>query len=207
MGTLHDAEASLDHQPRVVRPAPTVDLTAAEHAAADFLRALGQSVDTEGMRETPRRMTDAYLELLSAEPFDFTTFPNTELYDELVLVEDIPVRSVCEHHMLPFVGVAHVGYLPADRILGLSNLARVVDLYSHRTQTQERLTKQVAEHLQAQLSPRGVGVVVEAEHTCMSLRGVRAVGARTVTSALFGSLREDPASRAEFLSLTRKKVQ
>jgi len=118
-------------------------------------------------------------------------------------VHGIPVRSLCEHHMLPFVGVAHVGYLPGDRILGLSKFARVVDFFSHRAQTQERLTKQIAEHLRQQLEPRGVGVVVEAEHSCMSVRGVRAVGARTVTSTLFGALRDNPASRAEFLSLTR----
>jgi GTP cyclohydrolase I len=105
--------------------------------------------------------------------------------------------------MLPFVGVAHIGYLPADRILGLSKFARVVDFFSHRTQTQERLTKQIAEHLQEHLAPRGVGVVVEAEHTCMTLRGVRAHGTRTVTSALFGALRENASSRAEFLALAR----
>jgi GTP cyclohydrolase I len=149
-------------------------------------------------------MVQAYAEMLDVGAFDLTTFPNTEAYDELVLVEDIPVRSVCEHHMLPFVGVAHIGYLPDARILGLSKFARVVDFFSHRAQTQERLTKQIAEHLQEQLSPRGVGVVIEAEHTCMSLRGVRAVGARTITSALFGTLRENPSTRAEFLSLTRR---
>jgi GTP cyclohydrolase I len=148
-------------------------------------------------------MAAAYAEMLTVEAFDFTTFPNSEAYDELVLVEDIPVRSLCEHHMLPFVGVAHVGYLPDDRVLGLSKLARVVDLYGRRPQTQERLTKQVAEHLQRDLRPRGVGVVVEAEHTCMTLRGVRAPGARTVTSALLGTLREDASARAEFLALTR----
>jgi GTP cyclohydrolase IA len=120
-----------------------------------------------------------------------------------VLVEDIPVRSLCEHHMLPFTGVAHVGYLPGDRILGLSKLARLVGFFAARTQTQERLTKQVADHLQVHLAPRGVGVVVEAEHTCMSLRGVRATGTRTVTSAMLGTLRTDPASRAEFLALAR----
>ena len=182
--------------------AAPIDLGAAEKAAADLLAALGFPVDTDDMVETPRRMAQAYAEMLTTEPFGFTTFANREGYDELVLVQDIPVRSLCEHHMLPFVGVAHIGYLPADRILGLSKFARVVDNFSHRAQTQERLTKQIAEHLQDQLSPRGVGVVVEAEHTCMSLRGVRAVGSRTVTSALFGALRENPSSRAEFLSLT-----
>jgi GTP cyclohydrolase I len=192
-------------RPRVSRESPPVDLEAAEEAAADLLRALGQPIDGDHMTETPRRMALAYAELLAPEPFDFTTFPNDEDYDELVLVQDVPVRSLCEHHMLPFVGVAHVGYLPADRILGLSKLARVVDFHSRGAQTQERLTKQVADHLLEHLAPRGVGVVIEAEHTCMSLRGVRAVGARTVTSALLGTLRDDPSSRAEFLALTRRQ--
>jgi GTP cyclohydrolase I len=156
------------------------------------------------MADTPRRLASAYAQMLSPEPFELTTFPNTEEYDELVVVEDIPVRSVCEHHMLPFTGVAHIGYLPGDRILGLSKFARLVEFLSSRTQTQERLTKQIAEHLQQHLAPRGVGVVVEAEHSCMTLRGVRAPGTRTVTSALLGSLRSDPSSRAEFLSLTRR---
>lgn len=190
-------------RPRVVHDAPPVDLVAAEEAATRLLVALGQPVDSPDMAETPRRMAHAYAEMLTVGEFDFTTFPNTEQYDELVLVHGIPVTSVCEHHMLPFVGVAHVGYLPGDRILGLSKFARVVEFYSHRSQTQERLTKQVAEHLQEHLAPRGVGVVVEAEHSCMSVRGVRAGGTRTVTSALFGALRDNPSSRAEFLSLTR----
>ncbi len=188
----------------VIPEVPPIDLVAAELAAADLLRALGQPIGSPGMSETPRRMVHAYAEMLTAGSFDFTTFANAEGYDELVVVEDIPVRSMCEHHMLPFVGVAHVGYLPADRILGLSKFARLVEFYGHRAQTQERLTQQVAEHLERQLAPRGVGVVIEAEHTCMSLRGVRAAGTRTVTSALLGTLRTDPSSRAEFLALTRR---
>jgi GTP cyclohydrolase I len=194
-------------RPRVAHEGAAVDLAAAVQAAADLLTALGLRIDDPGMADTPRRMAKAYAEMLTVRGFELTTFPNTEAYDELVLVQDIPVRSVCEHHMLPFVGVAHVGYLPDERILGLSKFARVVDFFSHRPQTQERLTKQIAEHLEDQLSPRGVGVVVEAEHTCMSLRGVRAVGARTVTSALFGTLRDNPSSRAEFLALTRRGPQ
>ncbi|WP_225753545.1 GTP cyclohydrolase I [Actinotalea sp. Marseille-Q4924] len=190
-------------RPRLVPQVAVVDLAAAEAAAAALLRALGQSLDSPHLTETPRRMAAAYAELLTAEPFDFTTFPNDGGYDELVLVRDIPVTSVCEHHMLPFTGVAHIGYLPGERVLGLSKFARLVEVVSHRAQTQERLTTQVADHLQQQLAPRGVGVVVEAEHSCMSLRGARAVGARTVTSALLGTLRSDPASRAEFLSLVR----
>jgi GTP cyclohydrolase I len=206
LGVPADTGANLlAWRPRVAHEAAPVDLAAAEQAAADLLSALGLPIGGVEMAETPRRMVQAYAEMLDVGAFDLTTFPNTEGYDELVLVEDIPVRSVCEHHMLPFVGVAHIGYLPDARILGLSKFARVVDFFSHRAQTQERLTKQIAEHLQEQLSPRGVGVVIEAEHTCMSLRGVRAVGARTVTSALFGTLRENPSSRAEFLSLTRRR--
>ncbi|MFF4472212.1 GTP cyclohydrolase I FolE [Streptomyces sp. NPDC001599] len=178
------------------------DLEAAERAAREFLRALGVVVDSEGTRDTPGRIARGYAELLNARPFRMTTFPNDEGYDELVLARDIPLRSVCQHHMLPFVGVAHVGYLPGARILGLSKLARVVEHYACRPQVQERLTKQVADHLAEQLRPRGVGVVVEAEHTCMTLRGVRATGSRTVTSTLLGTLREDAASRQEFLALT-----
>jgi GTP cyclohydrolase I len=198
-------EARLDRwRPRVSHPQEEVDLGAAERAAADLLAALGLPIDSDAMAETPRRMAHAFAEMLRAPAFDFTTFDNTEKYDELVLVEDIPVHSLCEHHMLPFNGVAHVGYLPGERILGLSKFARIVDFFARRAQTQERLTKQVAEHLESQLSPRGVGVVIEAEHTCMSLRGAKADGTRTITSALFGQLRDDPATRAEFLGLTRK---
>jgi len=201
------ADALARWRPRVSHEQEPVNLAAAEKAATDLLSALGLPIDTDEMAETPRRMAHAYAEMLAVPSFDFTTFANTEGYDELVLVENIPVRSLCEHHMLPFFGVAHVGYLPGERILGLSKFARVVDFFAQRPQTQERLTKQIAEHLQQQLDPRGVGVVIEAEHTCMSLRGVRAVGARTVTSTLFGSLREDAAARAEFLTLTRGRKE
>ena len=154
------------------------------------------------MRETPRRMAAAYLEMLTPREFDLTTFPNDEGYDELVLARSIPVRSVCEHHMLPFLGVAHVGYLPGERILGLSKLARVVELFCQTTPGQERLTARLRDWLQDTLDPHGVGVVIEAEHLCMTVRGVRADGTRTVTSALLGRLRDDPRSRAEFLALT-----
>jgi GTP cyclohydrolase I len=188
---------------RRVEPASTpVDVEAAERAAYDLLSALGLPVESDNMLETPRRMVDAYREMLTPRAFDLTTFDNDEGYDELVLARAIPVQAVCEHHMLPFVGVAHVGYLPGARILGLSKLARVVELFARRPQVQERLTKQVADWLDEHLDPRGVGVVVEAEHTCMSLRGVRAAGTRTVTSSLLGTLRQDPRSRAEFLALT-----
>jgi len=147
-------------------------------------------------------MARAYAELFAPRPFELTTFANDEAYDELVLARSIPVHSVCEHHVLPFVGVAHVGYLPGDRILGLSKLARVVEMFARRPQVQERLTKQIADWLQTNLEPRGVGVVVEAEHLCMTMRGVRAGGASTVTSAVRGQLRDDARSRAEFFALT-----
>ena len=189
-------------RPRIVHEQPTPDRAAVEAASAALLEALGLDTEEEGLAETPRRMASAYLELLTVPEFELTTFAN-DGYDELVLVRDIEVRSVCEHHMLPFVGVAHVGYLPDRRIAGLSKLARMVDFHARRPQTQERLTQQIADHLRRELQPRGVGVLIAAEHTCMSLRGVRAAGAHTVTSALFGQLREDPASRAEFLSLAR----
>ncbi|MFN8193787.1 MAG: GTP cyclohydrolase I FolE [Nocardioidaceae bacterium] len=188
---------------RVTHARTEPDPAAAEEAATLLLEALGLDLADESLADTPGRMARALIEMTSAPAFDLTTFPNDEGYDELVLVRDIPLQSLCEHHMLPFVGVAHVGYLPGERILGLSKLARMVELHARRPQTQERLTQRVADHLHAALSPRGVGVVVEAEHTCMSLRGARTPGARTTTSALFGRLRDDPRSRAEFLALTR----
>jgi len=187
---------------RVLHDRSPVDLVAAEQAAEAFLSALGLSLDSESLRATPGRMARAYAEMFAPRPFDLTTFPNDEGYDELVLARSIPVHSVCEHHMLPFVGTAHVGYLPGRRILGLSKLARVVELFARRPQVQERLTMQVANWLHSHLQPRGVGVVIEAEHLCMTVRGVRADGASTTTSALLGALREDPRSRAEFLALT-----
>ena len=187
---------------RVVPPEASVDLVAAERAAADLLHALGIETDTESLRGTPGRMARAYAELFSAHEFDLTTFPNDEGYDELVLARSIPLRAVCEHHLLPFIGVAHVGYLPGERIVGLSKLARVVDLFARSLQVQERLTAQIAGWLDEHLEPKGVGVVLEAEHLCMSLRGVRAQGSRTVTSAVHGLLRDDARSRQEFFSLT-----
>jgi GTP cyclohydrolase I len=188
--------------PRAVAQPRRVDRIAAQRAVGDLLTALG--IDgVESTADTPRRVADLYLEMLTPQPFAATTFPNDAGYDELVLVREIPFRSLCEHHLLPIVGTAHVGYLPGDRILGLSKLARVVELYARRLQVQERMTTQIADWLHQQLRPRGVGVVLEAEHLCMTLRGVQAAGATTVTSTLYGLLRDDPASRAEFLQLTR----
>ena len=187
---------------RVVASPAGIDLAAAEHAVGDFLSALGIGLESESLRDTPRRMAQAYADLLTSRPFDLTTFPNDEGYDELVLARDIPLRSVCEHHMLPFFGTIHIGYLPAERILGLSKLARLAEHFAHRPQVQERLTKQIAGWLVEHLQPRGVGVVIEAEHTCMTMRGVQALGSSTVTSTLLGMLREDARSRSEFFALT-----
>ncbi|HEX3295309.1 MAG TPA: GTP cyclohydrolase I [Nocardioides sp.] len=193
-------------RPRISHQPAPVDLATAEAAATEMLAALGLPIDSEDMFETPRRLVHAYAEMLTPPEFDSTTFDNAAGYDELVLVSDIPVHSLCEHHLLPFTGVAHVGYLPDTRILGLSKFARTVEFFARRAQTQERLTTEIAEHLTDRLDPLGVGVVIEAEHTCMSLRGARAEGARTVTAALHGRMRDDPKTRAEFLSLTRNRA-
>ena len=179
-----------------------IDHAAAERAVRDLLEALGEDVTTERLRETPRRVAQAYAELLTPRPFNPTTFPNDDGYDELVVARDIPFHSLCEHHMLPFQGVAHVGYLPGERIVGLSKLGRVVELHARRLQTQERMTTQIAGWIQRELAPKGVGVVVEAEHLCMSLRGVQKPGSRTVTSALHGLVRDDARTRQEFLALS-----
>jgi GTP cyclohydrolase IA len=179
------------------------DLGAVEEAAAALLGAMGVDLTDEALSETPHRLAAAYSELLTPQPFDATTFPNDPPYDELVVARSIPFHSLCEHHLLPFQGVAHVGYLPGERIIGLSKLARVVDHYARDLQVQERLTVQIADWLERELAPAGAGVVLEAEHSCMSLRGVAKPGAQTVTSALRGALRDDARTRQEFLSLAR----
>jgi GTP cyclohydrolase I len=178
-----------------------IDHAAVERAARDLLRALGSDVDDEGLRETPRRVADAFTELLTPRPFRATTFPS-EGYDGLIIARSIPFHSLCMHHLLPFHGVAHIGYLPAERIIGLSKLGRVVELYARDLQIQERLTTQIAEWLLEELEPRGVGVMLEAEHLCMSMRGVQKPGAKTVTSAMHGLVRDDARTRQEFLALT-----
>jgi GTP cyclohydrolase I len=186
---------------RAVSGGDRFDREAAMEAVSDLLVALGRNPDSPHLSATPRRVADAFIEMLTPEEFALTTFPNEEGYEELVLVRDIPFHSLCEHHLLPFSGVAHVGYLPGDRILGLSKFARVVTYFSRDLQVQERLTRQVADWLQNGLAPRGVGVVLEAEHGCMSARGVNVRGSRTTTSALHGAIRDDPSTRAEFLAL------
>ena len=198
-GSQNGAAATL----QVAQSDGGVDLGAAENAAYDLLVALGADVESDHLRETPRRVARAYAELLTPRPFNATTFPNDEGYDELVVVRDIPFQSLCMHHLLPFQGSAHVAYLPGERIVGLSKLGRVVDMFAHHLQVQERLTTQVADWLDEVLNPRGVGVIIEAEHLCMSLRGVQKPGSRTVTSALRGLIKDDARTRQEFLSLIR----
>ena len=185
-------------------PTRRIDHEALQHAVGDLLRALGADVGADGLRETPRRVAEAYAELLTPPAFRATTFPNDDGYEGLIVAQAIPFHSLCMHHLLPFRGLAHVGYLPGERIIGLSKLARVVELFARDLQIQERLTVQIADWLQAELQPAGVGVVLEAEHMCMSLRGVQQPGARTVTSALRGAIRDDPETRQEFLALTAR---
>ena len=185
-------------------PTRRIDHEALQHAVGDLLRALGADVGADGLRETPRRVAEAYAELLTPPAFRATTFPNEDGYEGLIVAQAIPFHSLCMHHLLPFRGLAHVGYLPGERIIGLSKLARVVELFARDLQIQERLTVQIADWLQAELRPAGVGVVLEAEHMCMSLRGVQQPGARTVTSALRGAIRDDHQTRQEFLALTAR---
>lgn len=185
-------------------PMPEPDLDAATQAARAFLTALGMDLDAGGLERTPLRMARAYAEMFRPRPFEMTTFPNDEGYDEMVVARDIPFTSVCEHHLLPFSGHATVAYLPGQRIVGLSKLARVVELFARRPQVQERMTQQVARYLEDQLSPRGVGVMVDAEHSCMTVRGVMAAGTSTTTSALLGLVRGDARTRSEFLALATR---
>ena len=194
--------ATLSHLAPARRNREPVDVPAAQRAAHDLLDALGVDLTDESLRDTPLRIARMYDELLTPRPFNPTTFPNDGGYDELVVATGIAFHSLCEHHLLPFVGVAHVAYLPGERIIGLSKLARVVELFARNLQVQERLTMQVAGWLDDHLQPKGVGVVLEAEHMCMSLRGVLKPGACTVTSALRGLVRDDPRTRQEFLALT-----
>ncbi|CAL9506496.1 GTP cyclohydrolase I FolE [Streptomyces werraensis] len=188
-----------------IAPIGEFDEKRAQNAVRELLIAVGEDPDREGLQETPARVARAYREIFAGlwqKPEDVLTTTFDLGHDEMVLVKDIEVLSSCEHHLVPFVGVAHVGYIPSveGKITGLSKLARLVDVYARRPQVQERLTTQVADSLMEILEPRGVIVVVECEHMCMSMRGVRKVGAKTITSAVRGQLR-DPATRNEAMSL------
>jgi GTP cyclohydrolase I len=194
--------------PLVVRPRPAFDHARAEAAVRELLLACGENPDREGLRETPARVARAYRELfagLYTDPDAVLAKTFEESHEELVLVKDIPLYSVCEHHLMPFHGVAHVGYIPDEhgRVTGLSKIARLVDLYARRPQVQERLTSQIADAIERRLDPRGVIVVIEAEHLCMGVRGIRKPGAVTTTSSVRGQLKTSASSRAEALSLIK----
>ncbi len=196
------------HESRHVRRAmltqDTVDLAAIKGAVRTILRAVGEDPDREGLLETPRRVAKMYAEMFSGlqqDPGRHLEVTFEESYDEIVLVRDIPFTSMCEHHLLPFRGVAHVAYIPNGRVTGLSKLARVVEEVSRRPQVQERMTQTVADLIEDRLGSRAVGVIIRAEHSCMSIRGIRKTGSLTVTSTMRGAFRSDPASRAELMSL------
>ena len=183
---------------------PSVDVETIKEAVRMILKAVGEDPERPGLLETPRRVAHMYAEMFSGLHLDparhlAVTFPET--YDEMVLIRDIPFTSMCEHHLLPFTGVAHVAYLPNGKVTGLSKLARVVEEVSRRPQVQERMTQTIAEMVDVNLSTTGVAVVVSAEHSCMSIRGIRKPGSKTITSALRGEFKDNQSTRAEFMSL------
>jgi GTP cyclohydrolase I len=181
-----------------------IDEARIEKAVREILSAVGEDLNREGLKDTPARVARMYGELLAGMRDD----PNTHIsrvfnenYDEIVLLRDIPFYSMCEHHLMPFIGSAHVAYLPSGKILGVSKLARIVDCFARRLQTQERLTSQIADCLMTNLKPQGVAIVLEAAHSCMTIRGIRKPGSVMVTSAVRGLFRKDPRSRNEIMSL------
>ena len=184
-----------------------VDTERIEKAVREILIAVHEDIDRDGLKGTPKRVAKMYAELLSGMHEDPKTHLRsvfTENYDEIVLLRDIPFYSICEHHLMPFIGKAHVAYLPSGSVLGVSKLARIVDCYARRLQTQERLTYQIADFIMASLKPLGVTVVLEASHSCMTIRGIKKPGSMMVTSALRGIFKKDPRSRNEVLSLMHK---
>lgn len=178
-----------------------------ENAVREILSAIGEDPDREGLQETPKRVANMYAEIFAGmedDPKRHLKIFNESNNDEMVVVRDIPMYSMCEHHLLPFVGKAHIAYIPSDgKVIGLSKLARIVDSFSKKPQLQERLTSQIADFLEENLSPKGIAVVIEAEHLCMTMRGARAAGAKTQTSALRGIMRKDARTRAEAMLLLR----
>jgi len=187
----------------------SVDLEKIERGIRLLLEGIGEDADRPGLAETPARVARMYAEIcagLHEDPAEFLKVVPDETHDEMIVVKNIPLYSICEHHLVPFHGVAHIAYIPeGGRILGLSKLARIVDRISRRPQLQERLTTQVAELLDGGLNPKGVMVVIEAEHLCMSMRGIKKPGTTTVTSAVRGNFRRDPRTRAEAMALIEKK--
>lgn len=181
-----------------------VDTERISKAVTEILAAVGEDVEREGIKGTPARVAEMYVELLSGmgeDPKQHLKSVFSEKYDEIVLLRDVPFYSICEHHLMPFIGSAHVAYLPSGLVLGVSKLARVVDCFSRRLQVQERLTDQIADFLMNSLKPKGVAVVLEASHSCMTIRGIKKPGSVMVTSSLRGIFRTDPKSRSEVLSL------
>lgn len=181
-----------------------IDLGRIERAVKEILLAIGEDPEREGIQKTPQRVARMYAEVFSGlyqDPDEVMQTCFTEKYNEMVLLKDIPMHSMCEHHMLPFTGLAHVAYIPDGRVAGLSKLARVVDHFARRPQVQERLTEQIADFIQSRLETKGVAVVIEATHSCMTIRGVKKSGSRMVTSAMRGLFLTDPRSRHEVLSL------
>lgn len=202
------AQADIDRPPlNLIAESPQVDLPAAEAAAAALLAALGVREGTEAARRTPARMVAGLAELLTSPTWEFTTFPNSEGQHELVLARDVPFTSICAHHLLPFSGLASIGVLPGKQLAGLSKLARTVEAFAARMQVQEEMGQQIAGFLEERLECRGVGVILAAEHMCMTRRGVRALGADTVTIACKGQLHDDPAARAEFFQLAQPQAR
>ena len=201
--------SSKDHDSPVVDGArPSVDLPRMERAVREILAAVGEDPNREGLLETPARVARMNAELfigLHRDPGRHLKKVFVEEYDELVLIRDIPFNSMCEHHLLPFIGMAHVGYLPRGRVVGLSKLARVVEEVSHRPQVQERMTHQIADLMQKELDPKGVVVVLEAAHSCMTIRGIRKPGSITITSAVRGLFKTNQASRAEVMAFIQGK--
>jgi GTP cyclohydrolase I len=190
-------------------PIPKIDQERIQHAVGEIINAIGEDEAREGLRETPRRIAEMYAEVfdgVNQDPVDIlgVTF-DAGGHQEMIILKDIPFYSMCEHHFLPFHGVAHVGYIPKGRVAGVSKIARVVETLARRPQMQERLTSQIADTLMDGLAPIGVAVVIEAEHLCMTMRGVKKPGSRMVTSANRGTFRRDPATRAEFFSLVREE--
>jgi len=184
-----------------------VDVERIERAVGEILLAVGEDPNREGLKGTPRRVANMYAELLEGmqhEPAEHLQSIFHEKYDEVVLLRDIPFFSICEHHMMPFIGTANVAYLPDGKVLGVSKIARIVDCFAKRLQLQERLTAQVADFLMDNLKPKGVSVVIEASHSCMTIRGIRKPNSEMVTSALRGLFKSDPRSRAEVLGLMHK---
>jgi len=186
----------------------TIDTERIKKAVKEILLAVGEDIDREGLKRTPQRVARMYAELLAGsreDPKEHLRSVFTENYDEIVLLRDIPFYSICEHHLLPFIGSAHVAYLPKGRVLGVSKLARIVDTFARRLQAQERLTYQIADFIMDSLKPQGVAVVLEASHSCMTIRGIKKPGSIMVTSALRGIFKRDPKSRSEVLSLMHKR--